>query len=155
MKNRIIRRKERFVSEDVDNDLEKGWKHEVDECDEMSWRHFEFWSSSAWNVGVEEILDWSCDSDFFFTICFGSTTAIYSCYSKPKAFTTYLAKEYEQEDYESSRSCTKTSRFHAARVQFLFRRFLSFCIWFWNFQEIPDWILTFLIWFARSSLHKN
>ena len=42
MKDRIIRREKRFFSEDVNNDLEKGRKHKVDECDEMGWRHFEF-----------------------------------------------------------------------------------------------------------------
>ena len=47
MKDRIIRREKRFVSEDVDDDLEKGRKDEVDECDEVRRRHFEFLGGSA------------------------------------------------------------------------------------------------------------
>jgi len=42
MKDGIIRREKRFLSEDVNNVLEKGREHEVNECDEMGGRHFEF-----------------------------------------------------------------------------------------------------------------
>ena len=47
MKDRIVRREKRFVSEDVDDNLEKGRKDEVDECDKVRWRHFEFLGGSA------------------------------------------------------------------------------------------------------------
>ena len=76
VKDRIIRWEKRFVSEDVNNDLEKGREHEVDEGDEMGRWHFEFLCgiANARNMRVEKVFDGSCDGDFFFAISFGSTT---------------------------------------------------------------------------------
>ena len=78
MKDRVIRREERLISEDVNNDFEKRREDVVDEGDEMGRRHFEFLGGLACaggNMGVEEVFDGSCDGDFLFAICFCSTEA--------------------------------------------------------------------------------